>query len=78
MDAASIAGGPVAAEDQRCSDELSRLAGLVAQEIGQLRSVAPDCPKHALAGLEARIQEQFRAMRHSISELKISAEEQDT
>jgi hypothetical protein len=74
----AVAGGPVPAEDQRCSDELSNLAGVVHQEIGALRASAPDGSKLALSALEGRIQEQFRVMRHYISELKISAEEQDT
>ena len=74
----AIAGGPVAAEDQRFSEELAGLAGLVHQEIGALRASPPDGSKLALSALEGRIQEQFRVMRHYISELKISAEEQDT
>eukprot|EP00775_Hariotina_reticulata_P011283 gene11283-11433_t len=70
--------GPLGAEEQRISTNLSQLTALALQDINTLADVDVAVPRHVVHGLESKVQEQLRKLRSVLLDLQYAAEEQET
>jgi hypothetical protein len=70
--------GPLGADEQRISTQLSQLTALALQDIKSLADVDVSVPRHVVHSLESKVQDQLRKLRSVLLDLQYAAEEQET